>query len=68
MESATEDVPTSAFETDATVDAELSIVVLRADGTKHDLGVVSSPSLWHRVIGKRLATRRITKANQQVTL
>lgn len=68
MESTTEDAPTSAFETDAAVDAELSIVVIRADGTKHDLGVVSSPSLWHRVVGKRLATRRIKKANEQVTV
>lgn len=63
-----EDAPTSAFETDATVDAELSIVVIRADGTQHDLGVVSSPSLWHRVVGKRLAVRRIRKANRQVAL
>ena len=49
---------------------ELHVVVTRADGTVHDLGVVSATyrtpwrRTWWHLIGRHTARHRITKANR----
>lgn len=51
-------------------EAELRMVVTRADGTVHDHGVVSAyyrnpaKRLWWRLIGAPRANRRIAKSNR----
>jgi hypothetical protein len=44
---------------------QIEAVVIRADGTREDLGVISD-SKWHRLDPRRLlAARRTRKANER---
>lgn len=48
---------------------EVSAVIIRADGTVHDIGLIVHDDprlhrrLWWRVVGKRRSERRIAAAN-----
>lgn len=46
--------------------AQLEAVVIRADGTRHELGVISdSARHWRFGPGRLLANRRISKLNEE---
>lgn len=52
--------------------ATISAVVIRADGTREEVGVIAAgydnplKQLWWDHIGRRLSERRIRKINQKV--
>lgn len=59
-------------EAEAYSTAEIRAVVIRADGTREDLGLIAAAypdqpakNLWWRLIGKPLADARIRRTNKR---
>lgn len=42
---------------------QIEAVVIRADGTCDELGVIADSSRWWNLVGRRFADRRIKRAN-----
>jgi len=42
---------------------QIAATIIRADGTTEELGVIADSKWYWRLVGKRLATRRINRAN-----